>query len=211
MKVMILLAAISAATALASSAMAQQTNAPESVAAASGPATAPVATGVVTPTSVAASPAVAPAETPAGPPASAASELKGHIYFFRPARLSGAFYTYHVREVGEDGKVLESSPLLGRLPSNGYFVADVEPGIHNFNLSGPMAINKDSDRIRLEVEPGETYYVSQQERMGLVTSGFRLVPATAERFQQIQPHLHDTATTAVTPAAATEAAKEDQH
>ena len=45
-----------------------------------------------------ASPAAAPvaAETPA------AAEGKGKIYFFRPSRLPGAVYTYHIVEVGDD-------------------------------------------------------------------------------------------------------------
>jgi len=45
-----------------------------------------------------------------------------------------------------------------------------------------MADNRADDRLRLEVEPGETYYIEQTVRMGLITGGFRLVPGDEARF-----------------------------
>ena len=47
-----------------------------------------------------------------------------------------------------------------------------------------MAVNKAEDRLRLEVEPGETYYVEQTVRIGLITGGFRLAPADVARFTE---------------------------
>lgn len=107
----------------------------------------------------------------------------GRIYFFRPGRLSGAIYTYHIVEVGDDGKPAKGAAELGDLPNGGAFTIEVEPGIHSYNITGPMAVNKAEDRLRLEVEPGETYYAEQTVRMGMVTSGFRLVPADEARFK----------------------------
>jgi hypothetical protein len=124
----------------------------------------------------------APAATAGATPASAAG--KGHIVFFRPIRMNGAFYTYHIVEVGDDGKPAPDSPKLGDLPNGGAFSVDVDPGIHAYNITGPLAVNKAEDRLRLEVEPGETYYVEQTVRMGLITSGFRLAPADEARFTQ---------------------------
>jgi hypothetical protein len=155
---------------------------------------APAGAAGAAPTATDPAAAVAPAPAPAGPtpagptPAGptqaepAKAEEKGHIIFFRPFRLSGAIYTYHVVEVGDDGKPPKGAPHLGDLPTGGAFRYDAEPGIHSFNITGPMAINKDEDRIRMEVEPGETYYVEQTIRIGLVTGGFRLVPADEARF-----------------------------
>jgi hypothetical protein len=132
-----------------------------------------------------------PAQSPAAAEASSAAQAapggatgKGHIIFFRPTRLSGAFYTYHIVEVGDDGKPAKGAPHLGDLRNGGAFAVDVEPGIHAYNITGPMAVNKAQDRLRMEVEPGETYYVEQTVRIGLVTGGFRLAPADAARFKQ---------------------------
>jgi hypothetical protein len=131
-------------------------------------------------------PATEPASQPAAEaPASApvAPAAKGRIVFFRPTRLPGAIYTYHVVEVAEDGKAAKDAPRLGDMPNGGGFALEVEPGIHSYNITGPMAVNKAEDRLRMEVEPGETYYVEQTVRMGLVTGGFRLVPADEARLK----------------------------
>lgn len=141
----------------------------------------------------AAEPAVAP-EPAADPSAQAApaadqaaapaEEPPGRIIFFRPGRLTGAVYTYHVVEVAEDGDSTRESPRIGSLPNGQYFEAAVAPGIHNYNIRGPMAVNLDEDRLRIEVEPGETYYVEQTVRMGVFTGGFRLVPSTQADFER---------------------------
>jgi hypothetical protein len=134
--------------------------------------------GQEAPASSATPSAGAPATTAATP-----GDAKGHIIFFRPSRLSGAFYTYHVVEVGDDGKPPKNAPHLADLHNGGAFSYDAEPGIHSYNITGPLAVNKAEDRLRMEVEPGETYYVEQTVRIGLVTGGFRLVPADQARFQ----------------------------
>jgi hypothetical protein len=46
-----------------------------------------------------------------------------------------------------------------------------------------MAANLNEDRVRLEVLPGEIYYVQQAVRVGLVTGGFRLIPSTQQSFE----------------------------
>ncbi|MCA3731360.1 MAG: hypothetical protein IM658_04140 [Phenylobacterium sp.] len=125
----------------------------------------------------------APAEAPAPEPvAASAPAAKAKIVFFRPGRLTGAIYTYHVVEVGDDGKLAKDAPRLADLPNGGAAIAEVEPGVRSFNITGPMAVNLAEDRLRMEVEPGETYYVEQTVRIGLVTGGFRLVPADEARF-----------------------------
>ena len=115
---------------------------------------------------------------------------KARIYFFRPGRLPGAIYTYHVVEVGDDGKPAKGAERLGDLPNGGGFILTVEPGLHSYNITGPMAVNKAHDRIRLEVEPGQTYYIEQTVRMGVVTGGFWLAPADESRFISSRAKLH---------------------
>ena len=134
-----------------------------------------------------AAPAPAPeaapaAAAPAPAPAADAANGKARIVFFRPGRLTGAIYTYHIVEVGDDGKPAKGAERLGDLPNGGAFALEVEPGVHAYNITGPMAVNKAEDRLRMEAEPGQTYYVEQTVRMGLVTGGFRLVPADEARF-----------------------------
>lgn len=145
-------------------------------------------------------------DAPQGPASASASAAamdsdttKGRIVFFRPSRLMGAIYTYHIAEVSEAGQVSDASPRLGDLPNGGAFVLEAEPGIHNYNITGPMAANRAEDRLRLEVEPGATYYVEQTVRLG-VTSGFRLVPTDEARFVASKAKL-DKGRGARTPAA----------
>jgi hypothetical protein len=118
---------------------------------------------------------------PVAPAATPVSET-GRIVFFRPSRINNAIYAYRVVEVGDDGKPTPESPVLGSLKNGGAFSVEVEPRLHTFNLAGPMSVNKADDRLRMEVEPGATYYVEQQVRMGMMTAGFRLVPADEARF-----------------------------
>lgn len=167
------------AAVLSANAMAQETTAPAAdPAATETSAPAPEATPSEATTDAAAT-------TEAVPEAAAApAEEPGRIIFFRPGRLTGGAWTYTIAEVGEDGRVEETSPRVGRLPNGRYFVAEVTPGIHNYNITGPMAVNLAEDRIRLEVESGETYYIEQTVRVGLLTGGFRLVPSTQEEFER---------------------------
>ncbi len=176
------LAATALAALLSTGAFAQETTAP------AAEATAAATTAPTTDAGATETPAVdtAPAAETAVPPAAeaAAPEAPGRIIFFRPGRLTGAVYTYHIVEVGEDGDSTPESPQIGSLPNGQYFEYAAPPGIHNYNIRGPMAVNLDEDRIRLEVESGETYYIEQTVRMGLVTGGFRLVPSTQAEFER---------------------------
>lgn len=131
-------------------------------------------------------PEATPTPVPQAAPAPAA-EQPGKIIFFRPGRLTGGVYTYHVVTVGADGNSDANSPRVCSLPNGRYCVYEAAPGVYNFNIRGPMAVNLDQDRIRLEIEPGQTYYIEQTVRMGLITGGFRLVPSTQEEFDKRKP------------------------
>lgn len=113
-----------------------------------------------------------------------ADPSKGHVYFFRPRRIGFAPMTYHVVSVGEDGKAAKDAPRLASLSNGAYVIVDLEPGIHTFNVSGPATLNKAEDRLRMEVEEGETYYIEQSFRTRVVTGGFKLVPAEKASFDE---------------------------
>jgi hypothetical protein len=134
-------------------------------------------------------PPPAPEATPAPTDQTAAPgpDLPGKIIFFRPGRLTGAVYTYHVVTAEQDGNTTAESPRVCSLPNGRYCVYEATAGVYNFNIRGPMAVNLDADRIRLEVEPGQTYYIEQTVRMGLITGGFRLVPSTQQEFDRRKP------------------------
>jgi hypothetical protein len=166
---------------LGANAMAQET-APATEPAAATETAAPPADATATPPAADATAPAAEAATPAAP--QAADEPPGRIIFFRPSRLTGAVYTYHVVTVAEDGDSTRESPRVGSLPNGRYFTYEAAPGIYNFNIRGPMAVNLDEDRLRIEIESGQTYYIEQTVRMGLITGGFRLTPSTQAEFER---------------------------
>ncbi|MGQ0532209.1 MAG: DUF2846 domain-containing protein [Caulobacteraceae bacterium] len=164
-----------AALSLASFAQAQDTTAPPAEtpaatettpAAETAPDTAP-ADQATTP-----APAAAPAVTyPAG--ISAPPEGKGQVVFFRPSRFVGAALSFTVRENDQD---------LGRLPNARYFVHAAEPGIHAYEIGR-------NDTMRMEIEPGETYYAVQSTQMGIVAGRAVLSPSDQAAFEEALPRM----------------------
>ena len=169
---------------LSTSAMAQDTPPGDQAASAPATATTPPADAPPTDPAAATAPSDAAAATMPGEAAAAPAPETARIIFFRPSRLVGGAWAYSVVEVEEDGRVQEDDTRIGRLPNGSYFTHEATAGIHNYNVTGPMAVNLAEDRLRIEVEPGETYYVEQTVRMGLITGGFRLVPSTQEEFER---------------------------
>lgn len=96
-------------------------------------------------------------------------EGQGRIVFFRPSRFVGSALSFSVRE-GDTG--------IGRLPNGTYFVHDTEPGIHEYNIQSEA-----TDSLRLEVEPGETYYVQETIAMGVWVGRPVLAPADQALFE----------------------------
>lgn len=128
------------------------------------------ATAAVEPT-VAIEAATPQAPLPAGinPP----PEGKGQIVFFRPSRFVGAALSFTVREAEAD---------LGRLPNARYFVHVAEPGIHEYEIGR-------NDTMRMEIEPGETYYVIQNTQMGIVAGRAVLTPSDQAAFEAAAPRM----------------------
>ncbi|WP_395645119.1 DUF2846 domain-containing protein [Terricaulis sp.] len=98
---------------------------------------------------------------------SAPPEGKGQIVFFRPNRFVGAALSFTVRE---------NDAALGRLPNARYFVHVAEPGIHEYEIGR-------NDTMRIEIEPGATYFVMQNTTMGVVAGRAVLTPSDQAAFE----------------------------
>jgi hypothetical protein len=119
----------------------------------------------------------APVETAPRPPLpgglSAPPEGKGQIVFFRPNRFAGGALTFTVRE---------NEVPLGRLSSGRYFVHPADAGIHEYEVGN-------NDTMRMEIEPGETYFVVNNIQMGIVAGRAVLAPSTPDEFSAALPRM----------------------
>jgi hypothetical protein len=144
--------------------------------------TAPAPAEQTTPEAATAPPAeTAPAEAtaPTAPTVtlptgiSASPEGKGQVVFFRPSRFVGAALSFTVRE---------NEVPLGRLPNARYFVHVAEPGIHEYEIGR-------NDTMRMEIEPGETYYAIQSTQMGIIAGRAVLSPSDQATFEAAAPRM----------------------
>jgi hypothetical protein len=95
-------------------------------------------------------------------------EGKGQVVFYRPSRMKGMAISYSVRE---------GDTTLGKLGNGSYFALPVEPGLHSYRIQSEL-----KDTLRLEVDPGETYYVMQSMDIGIALIRAYLTPSDAEAF-----------------------------
>jgi hypothetical protein len=143
----------------------------------SGTAFAQEATEAAAASAPAAAEAAAPAVASATAPAATNSKIgapeagKAQIVFFRPSKLTGAAIGFKVRE-GETE--------LGKLRNGKYFVANVEPGTHQYTVHSEA-----KDVLTLEVESGETYYVQGTITMGFMAGRPNLSPSDQATFDGI--------------------------
>ncbi|MFC0679970.1 DUF2846 domain-containing protein [Lysobacter korlensis] len=128
-----------------------------------------------TPTETAAAPAPAAAPAVQNTLIAPAPADKGQIVFFRESKMMGAAIGFKVRE-GETE--------LGKLRSGKYFVATVEPGTHEYVVHGET-----KDKLTMEIEPGETYYVLGSLGMGLVAGRPNLSPSDEGTFMGMSKKL----------------------
>jgi hypothetical protein len=105
----------------------------------------------------------------------AAPQDKAQIVFFRESKFVGGAIGFKVRE-GE--------AELGKLRSGKYFVANVEPGKHEYNVHGET-----KDVLTMEVEAGETYYVLGSLGMGIVAGRPNLSPSNEATFASMSGKL----------------------
>ena len=98
---------------------------------------------------------------------------KGEVIFFREKSLLGTGQWFNVREAGK---------ALGKLTNGTYFIQITDPGVHSYTAKIEPEMK---DRLRLEVDPGETYFVEGALTKGLVISVADLRPSTRARFDKV--------------------------
>lgn len=81
---------------------------------------------------------------------------KAQVVFFRSWRL------LHAATV-VDSAVRDGDQVTGVLTNGSYFVRQFEPGVHEFSVKVAH-----KDRLKLNLEPGKTYYVRETVRVGFV-------------------------------------------
>ena len=177
--------------ALTLSAPAYAQTAPAAPAASNAPAADSSAAAVAAPAaaSAIAPPAqVAPAPAPAAPvavadaaaaasgPVGAPPAGKGQIVFFRPSSFIGMAVYFKIRE---------NDAELGKLSNGAYFVQTVDPGKHTFT-----AKTENTDKLTLEIDDGETYYVKGGLSMGLVIAEANIAPSDKDTFEKALRHMH---------------------
>jgi len=123
-----------------------------------------------------ASPAAsASAATPAASAVGAPPAGKGQIVFFRDKKFVGSLISYMVRE---------GTTEIGKLSNGSYFVLAVDPGTHVYTVHSEA-----KDNLTLEVEAGETYYVSSGITMGFMAGRPNLAPSDEATFDPLQSKL----------------------
>jgi hypothetical protein len=100
---------------------------------------------------------------------------KGMVVFFRPSKFVGAAAGFKVREDGKE---------LGKLRNGNWFAIQAEPGAHEYDVHGEK-----HDVTNIEVEAGETYFLSGAMGMGFVAGRPNLSPSSAAAFEAIMAKL----------------------
>lgn len=93
---------------------------------------------------------------------------KGQVVFYRPGSMMGMALGCTVRE-GE--------AELARLGSGKFYVVDVEPGRHEYYSKG-----EGTDKLALEIEADETYFVRCNIGMGIMAGRANLSPSDRDAF-----------------------------
>jgi hypothetical protein len=100
---------------------------------------------------------------------------KGLVVFYRPSKFTGSAIGIFVRENGAE---------LAKLKSGNWFAMPVAPGAHAF-----AADKHDKDITNIEVEAGETYFLSGNITMGMMKGHANLSPSDAAAFAAAMPKL----------------------
>lgn len=93
----------------------------------------------------------------------------GQIVFYRSSRM-GMLVSCRVHENGQ---------VVNRLPPGKYFILNTTPGPHEFSVR-----SESTDKLRLEVEEGETQYVRCAIGMGIGVGRPNLSPQSREDFDR---------------------------
>jgi hypothetical protein len=100
---------------------------------------------------------------------------KAQVVFFRPSKFAGSMIGFIVRE-GE--------AELGKLRSGNYFVVNVAPGKHTYTVHSEA-----EDNTIIELEAGETYFLSGSISMGFLAGHPHLHASDVAAFEEALPKL----------------------
>jgi len=95
---------------------------------------------------------------------------QGQVVFFRAKTLMGSGQWFNVRENGK---------ALGKLSNGAYFVQPTDPGMHTYTA---VLEPEFKDKLKLRVDPGETYFVQGTIAGGLVIGAADLTPSDRTAF-----------------------------
>jgi hypothetical protein len=116
-------------------------------------------------------------ENPWAPPGNSKKPTTGVVVFFREKKFMGGGIAYKVREGNTE---------LGKLANGSYFTVRARPGRHEYEVHSEAR-----DVLTLEVEPGETYFVSFRHDHGVVTGRPNLAPSDKQTFIKLYDKLKD--------------------
>ena len=101
----------------------------------------------------------------------------GEVVFFRDKTLMGTGQWFNVRENGD---------ALGKLSNGAYFVEVTQPGVHVYTATTePEA----KDKLQMEVDPGQIYFVEGTYDKGVVIPVPDLTPSSHDAFDKASKHL----------------------
>lgn len=102
---------------------------------------------------------------------------KGQVVFFRDKSImgTGQWYTVH-----------EGDQAVGKLTNGAYFVLVTDPGVHTYSASFEPEFK---DKLRLEVDAGETYYVAGAMTKGVILGAADLTPSNRNAFNKASKNL----------------------
>ena len=110
-------------------------------------------------------------------PRGTAKPTTGVVVFFREKKFAGGGVAYKVREGEKE---------LGKLSNGSYFTVRVRPGKHEY-----VVHSETRDVLTLEVEPGETYFVSFNLGFGVALYRPNLAPSDRATFVKLYDKLKD--------------------
>jgi hypothetical protein len=110
-------------------------------------------------------------------PAAQAGTKTGTIVFFRAKKFAGAAVGFKVRE---------NDVELGRLRNGTYFTIHPTAGKHEYLVHAAA-----EDKLTLEIDPGETYYVQANITVGALTGRPNLSPSNQAAFEKLKGDLKD--------------------
>lgn len=116
-------------------------------------------------------------QNPWAPAGASAKPTTGVVVFFREKKFAGG---------GVPFKVREGTTELGKLSNGTYFTIRTRPGKHEY-----VVHSETEDVLTLEVEPGETYFVSLRLGLGVALYRPNLAPSDRQAFIKLYDKLKD--------------------